>query len=152
MAGDCRARAAGNPERYPPPRPRRATVELRWVAACCYDLEGSFLVRQVDKGPILRGLWLPPLAELSDGASAVAVAGELVPLALRSAPRALAAVQHSITHRRIEVLPVLLEAADSGRASATDRWVDPARPGVPTSSLFSKLLRKMDLNTELSTE
>jgi len=66
FADRCGAKAEGRPEAYPPPRRRRAQVALRWVAACCVDREGAWLLRRIDEGPILRGLWLPPLAELED--------------------------------------------------------------------------------------
>ncbi len=64
LAVGCRARAEGRQERIPPPRRRRSEQVLSWAAACCVDAEGRWLVRQVCEGPILRGLWLPPIAEL----------------------------------------------------------------------------------------
>jgi A/G-specific adenine glycosylase len=141
LAPPCRARAEGRPERYPPPRKRRAPVDLRWVAACCVDGRGRWLVREVVDGPILRGLWLPPLADLPDSRSAVEQALELVPIALAETPQPLPVVRHSITHRRIRVYPVRMVATAAGRLETGGRWVDPVNGGFPTSSLFMKLIR-----------
>ncbi len=141
LSPGCRARAAGNPERYPPPRKRRAPVDLQWVAACCIDHRGRWLAREVSEGPILRGLWLPPLAELTSDLPAVEVAVEMVPMKLVEPPEPLPVVRHSITHRRIRVHPVRMVVATVGEDGQFGRWVDPESGGVPTSSLFRKLIR-----------
>jgi A/G-specific adenine glycosylase len=137
---DCRAREQGRQEDFPPPRRRRATESLRWVAACVVDEAGFLLVRRVDEGPILRGLWLPPLVELAHGADPVSAAVQLVPFAAKQSPKLGAAVRHNITHRKIDVTPVLLETACTEPPSGAWRWVDPMKPGLPTSSLFAKLV------------
>jgi A/G-specific adenine glycosylase len=147
LAPDCRARAQGRPERYPPPRRRRAELAVTWVAACCVDAAGRWLVRQVTEGPILRGLWLPPIAALEPEASPEEVARCLVPGRLSAPPQALASVRHSITHRRITVQPVRLALSSTRAASLVGRWVDPASPTVPTSSLFSKLIKINNLSS-----
>jgi A/G-specific adenine glycosylase len=152
LATDCRARAQGRPERYPPPRRRRAELAVTWVAACCVDAAGRWLVRQVTEGPILRGLWLPPIAALEPGASPEDVARRLVPGRLAAPARLLAPVRHSITHRRITVQPVRLALSSTRAASQAGRWVDPASPTVPTSSLFSKLIRVNDLPSDNADE
>jgi A/G-specific adenine glycosylase len=140
LVGECRARAEGDPEAYPAPRSRRPSVDLRWVAACCVDERGRWLVRQVTDGPILRGLWLPPLAELGDGDQALERALWLVTDPMREPPLVLPEVRHSITHRRIRIQPVRL-AVRGAECRAPGRWVDPRRCRLPTSSLFEKLLR-----------
>ena len=148
LAPDCRARAEGRPERFPPPRRRRAELAVTWVAACCVDAAGRWLVRQVTEGPILRGLWLPPIAALEPGASPEEVARRLVPGRLSAPPQPLAALRHSITHRRITVQPVRLALSSTRAASLVGRWVDPASPTVPTSSLFSKLIKVNNLSSQ----
>ncbi len=144
LAPECRASAEGRPEAYPAPRRRRGPVRLTWVAACCVDRTGRWLLRRVDEGPILRGLWLPPLAELVDGESPADRARTLVPLPLAAPPMQLEAVRHAITHRRIQVLPVLLRVA-AGQGRVGGRWVDPDDLRLPTSSLLEKLLKKSAL-------
>jgi A/G-specific adenine glycosylase len=141
LSSDCRARAEGAPERFPPPRKRRAPVDLEWVAACCVDRSGRWLVREVVEGPILRGLWLPPLAELERGGSPIERALELASMPVEEPPVALPVVRHSITYRRIRVHPVRLLVATRGRSAGEGRWVDAESDGFPTSSLFMKLIR-----------
>jgi A/G-specific adenine glycosylase len=136
----CRARAEGKQGRYPPPRTRRAPVDLEWVAACCVDRSGQWLVREVVEGPILRGLWLPPLAELERGGSPIERALELASMPVEEPPVALPVVRHSITHRRIRVHPVRLLVATRGRSAGEGRWVDAESDGFATSSLFMKLI------------
>ncbi len=82
---------------------------------------------------------MPPLAALEDDADPVAAARRLVPHATGLAI-AGAAIRHNITHRRIDVLPVRLEGDGFDPPSDTWIWVDPRDPGVPTSSLFKKLV------------
>ncbi len=80
FTSDCAANRLGRQEDFPPPRRRRATVSLRWVAACIVGTDGRWLVRRVDDGPILRGLWLPPLAMLEDGADPMEEAAKVAHL------------------------------------------------------------------------
>ena len=152
LATGCRARATGRPERYPPPRRRRSGLAVTWVAACCIDGRGRWLVRQVTEGPILRGLWLPPIAELGPEEPPDAAARRLVPEPLLAEPRRLPAMRHSITHRRITVHPVRLELQAGGAATIVGRWIDPAEPGVPTSTLLSKLVQSNDLPVDDTSE
>lgn len=143
LAAGCRARRAGDPERYPPPRRGRSPIRLRWVAAVIVDCDGRWLLRRIDEGPILKGLWLPPVTEVEDGDSAVERAAALVPFVGFAAGRAGGPVRHAITHRRIEVHPVRF-AAGGGRAAPPGwRWARPATPGLPTSSLLAKLHRSI---------
>jgi len=139
--GECGARAEGRPEAYPKPRPRRATVALRWVAACAVNSERGWLLRRVDDGPILRGLWLPPLAEIVDGADPVLIAERLLPDCVTLAQESMPPVRHNITHRKIDVLPVRFEIDGLDPPSDEWRWANPEDPGVPTSSLLAKLTR-----------
>ncbi|MDX2438098.1 MAG: A/G-specific adenine glycosylase [Acidobacteriota bacterium] len=141
MTTNCLARRTSRQLDYPPPRRRRATVDLLWTAACCVDDDGRWLVRLVDDGPILRGLWLPPLIEIENPADAVPAATDLLPANVISSPRVGAVVRHHITHRRIDVISVFFDAERRDPTSALWRWVDPLNPGVPTSSLLEKLAR-----------
>ncbi len=139
LAGGCRAHAAGEPERYPAPRPRRAAEDHRWVAACCVGPDGRWLLRQVSEGPILVGLWLPPFRPLAVGEDPIAAAAGLSPAPAAGRPERLGPVRHSITHRRIEVVPVRVPVA-AWSSAAGWCWAPPENPGVPTSSLLEKIL------------
>jgi A/G-specific adenine glycosylase len=138
LAGSCRARAQGSQKAYPPPRAGRGPERLLWVAACCIDRRGWWLLRRVSEGPILRGMWLPPVLEVGPEEDLLAVASRLVPIET-SGPILGSAIRHSITHRRITVLPVMLTGDCSSAPDGDWRWADPLDPGVPTSSLLAKL-------------
>ena len=138
-SSDCAAKRLGRQQDFPPPRRRRATVSLRWVAACIVRADGRWLVHRVEEGPILRGLWLPPLADAGEDRDSVEVAGRLVPHAV-GLPVVGPAVRHHITHRKIDVFPVRFDVDRFDPPSDAWIWVDPRDPGVPTSSLFEKLV------------
>ena len=140
LADGCKASIAGNPEAYPPPRRRRASVDIRWVAACCIDTKGRWLLHQIGDGPILEGLWLPPLAELDDETEAFSRARGSLPFGFEGTPVLGPVGRHNITHRKIEVLPVGFVVSRSEQPSGAWRWVDPKDPQVPTSSLLQKLV------------
>ena len=140
LRSGCEAMRQGRQEDFPAPRQRRATESLRWIAACIVTANGEWLVRRVDKGPILRGLWLPPLAEVEGGSDPAKAVSTLLPFATMSSPQLGAPVRHNITHRKIDVTPVRVDAARIEPPSDAWRWVDPKNPGVPTSSLFGKLV------------
>jgi A/G-specific adenine glycosylase len=139
----CEARKQGRQSEIPRPRRRRETESLRWVAACVIAEDGRWLVRRVEKGPVLRGLWLPPLAELEDGCDPAKEAARLVPFVLASSPELGSAVRHNITHRKIDVVPARFDVPRIDPPSDEWRWVSPETPGVPTSSLFKKLVDVM---------
>ena len=140
LAARCRARASGRQNDFPVPRRRRGTVSVTWVAACIVRSDGSWLVARIDEGPILRGLWLPPLAALAQCDDPAAVAHRLVPKTM-GPPEVGPPVRHHITHRRIDVVPCRFEFESGGAKPAAWRWVNPEHPGVPTSSLLEKLVR-----------
>jgi hypothetical protein len=100
-------------------------------------------LRRIDEGPILRGLWLPPLAELEDRVDPVDEAKGLLPDVKSRYPTAGPAVRHHITHRRIDVVPVRVDVDRFDPPSEKWRWVDPREPGVPTSSLLGKLVENL---------
>jgi len=141
--GECGAAAEGRPEAYPKPRRRRETVALRWVAACAVNSDRQWLLRRIDDGPILRGLWLPPLAEIEDSTDPVLTAKRLLPGGVISEPKTGSSVRHNITHRRIDVVPVRVEIDHVEPQSDNWCWLDPVDPGVPTSSLLAKLARAL---------
>ena len=144
LAAECRAKDEGRPEAYPPPRRRRAAIALRWVAACCIDENGQWLLRRIDEGPVLRGLWLPPLAELAAADDPSREAARLVPELQSESGEIVPAVRHTITHRRLSVIPVRFALDHVGPMSNGWRWVDPRDPEVPTSSLLLKLVESSE--------
>jgi A/G-specific adenine glycosylase len=138
----CEAAHHGDQDRYPLPRPQRSTEDQRWVAIWVEREDGRVLLRQV-QGPLLAGLWLPPLRPLAEGDVPRDVAGALASghgFAGRLLP--CLPVEHGITHRRITVLPFLLLAEPRAAELPPDlRWAEPGAPGLATSSLLGKLMR-----------
>lgn len=143
LAPDCRALAEGDPEAHPPPRRLRAPIRVHWVTAIVEDAAGRWLLHRVDDGPILRGLWLPPFAEVDPGRPVERQAAALVPFGEGAAVELLDTVRHSITHRRIEVVPAAVRVAADPDVPPGWAWADPAAPELPTSSLLGKLLRSV---------
>lgn len=162
LARWCEGHKAGRPEEYPRPRKTRSTERLWWVAACFVGTDGRWLLRRIQDGPILRGLWLPPLADLEPNADPISVAISLAPEGLRPARGTVfGSVCHHITHRRIEVVPVLArifhelptsagDALTSGLdvdlSAAVWQWARPGEQAGGTSSLFEKLYKVIDCN------
>jgi A/G-specific adenine glycosylase len=140
FASICEAKKLGRQRDFPAPRKRRATASLNWVATCIIDGDGMWLVRRIDDGPILRGLWLPPLAELESDADPVREAIRQLSIDVTSAPGPGPIVRHHITHRKIDVFPFRVDTPRFDPPSDEWRWVDPNNPGIPTSSLLQKLV------------
>jgi A/G-specific adenine glycosylase len=142
LRASCAALKAGNPLAFPRPRPKRAREQQRWVALWLERGDGRVLVRRVDHGTLLAGLWLPPFAVLADGNDPTATAENLA----REAGFAVAlsparTVRHGITHRDIHVLPFrgTVTRPRVGEARPGWDWQDPDTPMLPTSSLLGKL-------------
>jgi len=136
----CQARQEGDPVAYPAPRRTRETIEVRWLAVIIEDPDGRWLLRRVDEGPILKGLWLPPFCEIDDTRPLDEQVRELAILDVESSLEFSKTIKHSITHRRIEVTPARVRIRRPDRVPGGWSWVDPAAPNLPTSSLLAKLL------------
>ncbi|MCD4749232.1 MAG: hypothetical protein K8R59_07650 [Thermoanaerobaculales bacterium] len=98
------------------------------------------------KGPILRGLWLPAFTELLDGDCPIRVATELAPVSGFDLPVVGPIIRHSITYRRIEVVPVLLPISPTPVVAATWQWVTAGQSDFATSSLMEKLQKAFNTN------
>ncbi len=149
LADDCRARAAGEPLAYPRPSRGRDAEARSWVVAWARSETGKVLLRRVTEGPILVGLWLPPWTELAgkraDGGPGdlVSMARSLLPVPARLRGRA-DTVAHTITYRRIRVLPVIFSIRVEEPLPGGWVLAHPDRPGVPTSSLLGKLAAALE--------
>lgn len=139
----CRGALSGAPERWPVGRRAGVVERVWWTAAIVREPSGRWLVRRIDSGPILRGLWLPPFA-VSDTSAVLETASRLVPVTVGGRGTALSPVRHSITRRRIEVRSVLFEVACETGVGDGWMWIRPERPGVPTSSLLGKLVKAVE--------
>ena len=144
LASICKARALGRQKSYPlpPARKKRSTEEIRWVASCVIDSVGRWLLRRVDEGPILRGLWLPPLLRIEDDEDPSERGREAMADLSEVEAEVLAPVRHSITYRRLTVVPVRFCLRESGIPGDGVAWVEPDAPDRPTSSLLNKLVAR----------
>jgi A/G-specific adenine glycosylase len=141
LAVGCRACAEGDPEAYPPPRRPRSPEELQWLSVLAEDRDGRWLLHRIADGPILRGLWLPPYAEIDAVSEIEGRVAAVLPFATDQPLKRFRSVSHSITHRRIDVVPVRVVVVDPPAVSGDWRWADPRSPNLPTSSLLAKLVR-----------
>jgi A/G-specific adenine glycosylase len=115
LRADCAGR--GTPERYPAPKPRAKVREERRAVAYV-ERDGRVLLRRIEGGGVLSGMWdLPETRAKGDP---------------------LAVVSHSVLDRRlrIEVHP--------GRPRAAGRWFRASQLGnVPLAAAARKCLRRV---------
>jgi len=143
LVSDCEAFAAGQSELFPLARRARPIEKHTWVALWIEDGARRVLLRHVSSGSLLRGLWLPPLAPVRSEQTAEQTAHALA-LEFGCGPslRALSGIVHTITHRRIQILPYLVTALPRVAEGDPDVvWADPLAPGVATSTLVGKIAR-----------
>lgn len=140
VAGECRALAAGLVAELPKPRQTKKIEHLRWISACCVAEDGRWLLKRVEEGPILRGLWLPPVGVLAEGGLPLEEARRLATVKVGQGVL-LPSVKHSITHRRIEVIPVRFDLCTDETPAASWQIVRPRELRGGTSSLLSKLVK-----------
>ena len=139
VRGQCRARALGRVEAYPPVLARRA-IERRRRAVALVERGGRMLVTR-RAGPLLEGLWEPPGVDLKPGMVARRpLARELARLGMRArlSPTGQT-LRHTITHRAIEVEVWRAIPIESAAPSARMRFVDPGTRQVPLTALARKL-------------
>jgi A/G-specific adenine glycosylase len=147
VRGACRARALGRVEDYPPVPARARTRRVRWAAALIRRGDRVLMTRR--EGPLLAGLWEPPVVELEGGDDRATAKRALVAalrrlgVVARLEPSA-AVVRHAITHRAIEVevwegVAGAEKARGRARSRSDARWVAARAPGLPITGLARKL-------------
>jgi A/G-specific adenine glycosylase len=150
LRAGCRAAAAGDPERYPLPKMKRATERLRLLVAVVEEDSGVLLFRRPEGSALLAGTWELPWVPLAE--NGVEVAGDpRSSLAGRYGgvwtlgPRS-AGVRHGITYRDLEVDVHRADLAWGGevRDGMAAGFFDGAgRSGLPLSSLVGKVLKAL---------
>lgn len=163
LATECRGLAAGDPQRYPAPKQRRAPVRLFRRVAVVLEAQAEvsggleerlLLFRRPDDSEVLAGTWELPSVEGPQEEFLVPEAESLA-----TSQQALAAryggiwhlgerrgtVRHSITHRaytleiwtaRVEAAEELAEGPEAGFFSAAELG------GLPLSSQVRKILAR----------
>ena len=142
LASACAGLSTGAPASFPLPRARRKREVQHWAVLWLERPDGSVLLRRVDHGPLLEGLWLPPFVVVPDAGSAAEAARALARengLDLSLTPAGT--LKHSITHRDIRLLPFvgIAPGARVGEAADGASWQDPLAPTVGVSTLVAKL-------------
>jgi A/G-specific adenine glycosylase len=145
LAEGCRARAAGEPERYPEAKARPRPVAIAVAAAAVANGDRLLLVRRDDDEELMPGLWeLPALeSELPD------------PERFRQryggdwrfgAPRAR--VRHSITFRALTITAYAAEWSPAELAEGSGRGWFAAREALelPLTGAARKLVRLLSSN------
>lgn len=102
LSAHCLAFATGEPGRYPAPKVRAAVKEVRGVALLIGSAETPYLEQRT--GALLGGLWGLPLEEMQmpDTDEQAALARLQARLGVVAQGR-LGAVQHTMTHRQLNV-------------------------------------------------
>lgn len=138
LAPGCRAKMAGDPERYPAARVKRESEKQRLVVAVA-EREGRVLLfRRPDDSTLLAGTWeLPWVRE--EAAAPEAALAERYGGAWRLGPR-LGEVRHGITFRDLEIGVHRAEVAGAGLAGEAGWFDAEARTGLGLSSLVGKVL------------
>ena len=142
LVASCAAAAAGMPLAFPAPKPRRAAETQRWVTIWAERPDGHVLLRRIEDGLLLRGMWLPPFRALHAGEDAAVAARTLArETRYRGSLNPAPSVQHNITHRKITVHPFVAPVRRSSVAEPRPgwSWEDWRSPSVPTASLLAKL-------------
>jgi A/G-specific adenine glycosylase len=151
----CRARARGEPERFPERPPRRTVPEVHGVAALCAERGRVLLVRR-PPGGLLGGLWELPGGERRRGeepARALARAlRERLGAAVAVGERA-GSVKHVFTHRRLELTIYRCRLRGRPARGGREPWgfFAPAEiPGLPRSRLTERALRAAGVALEVA--
>jgi A/G-specific adenine glycosylase len=139
VRGQCRARALGRVDEFPPVPVRRAT-ERRRRAVALIERGGRMLVVR-RSGPLLEGLWEPPGVDLEPGVRARhALAAELARHGVRARLEPTGHVlRHTITHRAIEVEVWRAHPIGAPPRAPRRRYVDAGTRRVALTALARKL-------------
>lgn len=146
VQADCHAHARGLTEALPAARPRRALPQRSVVFVLARDRAGRVLLQRRPPAGVWGGLWGPPECETSRQA-----AGCLARLGLTATgpARTLAPVQHSFSHFRLHITPIVMDVATApvhgvagAVADAADlRWVVPgSEPGIGLAAPVARLV------------
>ena len=137
----CRACAAGDPERFPEPAPRRARRLERRRFFVLVDPAGACLVERRPPAGVWGGLWSPP-----ERAAGAAVRGFLdeagVDGRLVDEVRAGGVFRHGFTHFDLDVEPVYvrLKSRPAAVRKEAARWIDPGNHRLGLSTVAARLV------------
>lgn len=152
LASSCRARAIGDPARFPPRATKRKTPH-RHLAVAVVRRRGRLLLYRRPQGGMLAGLWDLPAEpvdsdQLGDGPALLSRC-----LAQRYGLRVafeheLPLVRHAYTHFKVTLHPCLFSTAATARSRVAEgdgpRWVAPEALGThPMPRASQKVLESL---------
>jgi A/G-specific adenine glycosylase len=149
LAGDCTARAAGNPGDYPGKKPRKTLPERETAFVLARHPDGAWLLEQRPPAGIWGGLWcFPEVAEAGDAAAWCRDTLQAEPVA--SEP--LAGFRHTFSHYHLDITPVVIHLASASEAVTEGGgrlWYDPEAP--PRIGLAAPVRRLIETLTTVDT-
>ena len=144
LAASCRGRSEGDPERYPPPRRKRATERVDWSVAVVEQQGRVLFFRRPQDSELMAGMWELPNVPHSKRRLAVEEA-----LAARyggswKLENASFEVRHAVTYRSLTLHAHRARYTVGSRAEDREAaWISPAeRSRYGVSSMFEKVLGK----------
>jgi A/G-specific adenine glycosylase len=154
VGGHCQAKKLGLATTLPEQRKKREAVAVRLVAAVLVDRQGNSLLlpppaassgRKADDHvpSLVARLWHFPIAPAKEDAESSL--GEFLAGALGGKgskgpePELLETVRHTVTYRRVTVLPFLVRVKDLPRLPAASPFRLDAAPSLPISNLTRKI-------------
>lgn len=144
LSGGCRARQAGQPEFYPPPRKRPATVKQRRLVAVVTDDDRFLLYRRAGSERLLAETWELPWVESDAEEHAAEALSRRYGGGTWTLGESLGTARHSITNRSItaDVHRATLDAAPDELADGPSAaWLTNSEIAErPVSSLVGKAL------------
>ncbi|MBS2025249.1 MAG: A/G-specific adenine glycosylase [Deltaproteobacteria bacterium] len=151
LKAQCKAFALGDPERFPPPKVKKARPIVRWSAVALRDPQGRVLLARHTQGSLFEGLWALPFAEQDADHDAPKAAREALRKRKLTIPRTLthtADVAQTLTHRELQVAVFTSTSRAIPLVDDALRWVEPTRTAlakVGLSSLAKKTLAACDI-------
>lgn len=142
VAGECRALADGEPERFPISEGSTPTVQRALIAAVVQEGERVLLFRRPDTGGLLAGTWEVPWIEVRERETRPEQLFEKTYGGRWRLSPPLATVSHSITRYRFEVWvhrATLSAAAEVAEGREAGWFTAQERKRLPHSSLLEKI-------------
>ena len=141
VRADCRAFAAGDPERYPQRAPRRRRRLERRRFFVLVDPAGACFVERRPPSGVWGGLWSPPergaRSTVSGFLDQAGVGSDLI-----DRIRTAGVFRHGFTHYDLDVEPVYvrLKARPAMVREDKARWIDPADHRLGLSKVAARLV------------
>ena len=141
VRADCRAFAAGDPERYPERAPRRRRRLERRRFFVLVDPAGACLVERRPPRGVWGGLWSPPERGAREPVGGFLEQAGVAP-DLVARVRAGGVFRHGFTHYDLDVEPVYVRLKGRPAMVREDRarWIDPADHRLGLSKVAARLV------------